>query len=421
MLESNHCRPLVVVGYGPRCVPVMQLAEAAAGICDLLWLIDGSLPEMVQMSPLLRRFGSVLDRHGLDGPELSGLVATHHPDAMVTYLDAGMVELARLAAALQLPFYSPATALALTDKAVQRRQLAAAGLDMPSCRVLRPGSGDVALAEIADQRWPAIIKPRSAQGSRYTFLASDAAEAARFLDALGPNRLEMIIEDFLPDDPGRASNPYGDYVSVESIVSGGVVSHLALTGRFPLAPNFRETGFFIPAAADEAEEEAILRLATAAIEALHVEVGCLHTEIKFTPDGLRIIEVNGRVGGGVPEMLDRAAGVQLLDLTLRTALGEATVLDGPVATERIGYRFFLQPPALTATVSAIDGIETFRQLSGVDTISIHQGPGADLDWRDGSRNHIVAVVGSATSYEELQAVERLLNREVTVTYSDVRD
>ena len=101
------------------------------------------------------------------------------------------------------------------------------------------------------------------------------------------------------------------------------------------------------------------------------------------------------MGGGVPEMLDRAAGVPLLELTLRVALGEEIRIDGPVATERIGYRFFLQPPAVSATVAAIDGIDAVSDHPGVDTISVHQGPGADLDWRDGSRNHIMAVVGSA--------------------------
>ena len=34
----GRARPLVAVGYGPRCVPAMQLAEAAAGLCDLLWI-----------------------------------------------------------------------------------------------------------------------------------------------------------------------------------------------------------------------------------------------------------------------------------------------------------------------------------------------------------------------------------------------
>ena len=126
------------------------------------------------------------------------------------------------------------------------------------------------------------------------------------------------------------------------------------------------------------------------------------------------------MGGGVPEMLERAAGIPLLELTLRVALGEEVRIDGPVATERIGYRFFLQPPAVSATVATIEGIDRVSDHPGVDTISVHQGPGADLDWRDGSRNHIMAVVGSTADYEELQAVYRLLHQEVTVTYADVR-
>ena len=129
--------------------------------------------------------------------------------------------------------------------------------------------------------------------------------------------------------------------------------------------------------------------------------------------------MNGRVGGGVPEMLERAAGVKLLEMTLRLALGEAIDVAGPVPTTRIGYRFFLQPPAVSATVEAIDGIDAVSDHPGVDTISVHQGPGADLDWRDGSRNHIMAIVGSAQDFDELQAVNRLLNHEVTVTYANV--
>ena len=138
-------------------------------------------------------------------------------------------------------------------------------------------------------------------------------------------------------------------------------------------------GFSSPPLSHAESRSAVLDLATQAIVALGVHTGCLHTEVKFTPDGPRIIEVNGRVGGGVPEMLERAAGVSLLDLTLRVALDEPVFVDGPVATDRIGYRFFLQPPTVSATVTAIEGINDFTDHAEVDTVSVHQGPGATLD------------------------------------------
>ena len=108
-----------------------------------------------------------------------------------------------------------------------------------------------------------------------------------------------------------------------------------------------------------------------------------------------------------------------MELTLRLALGESIRIEGPIETERIGYRFFLQPPSVSATVAAINGIDAISEYPGVDAITVHQGPGAVLDWKDGSRNHIVAVVGSAKNYSELLDVNRLLHHEVMVTYANV--
>jgi biotin carboxylase len=419
--SSRVTRPLVAVGYGPRCVPVMQLTEAAAGVCELLWMIDGTLAEMQEMTELLHRFGPVLDIGGLSVDQiLEELTPPYAPDGIVTFLDANMTTFARVADALKLPFHSLATATALTDKADQRRALEAAGLIGPRWQTISrlDSESDVAIAT-TEMTWPAVLKPRSAQGSRYTFFVTERRELERFLLDLGPLRPDMILESYLDDDPERAASPFADYVSVESVVTQGTISHLALTGRFPLAENFRETGFFIPAALGAADEAAVLDLATKAILALGVMTGCLHTEIKFTPEGPRIIEVNGRVGGGVPEMLGRAAGLALTEMTLRVSLGEHLEFDRPVPTQRIGYRFFLQPPPVSATVAAITGIDVVSEHPGVESITVHQGPGSVLDWKDGSRNHIVAVVGSAADYDELRAMNELLHDEVTVTYANV--
>ena len=244
---TGRARPLVAVGYGPRCVPVMQLAEAAAGVCDLLWMIDTAVPGMGEMADLLNRFGAVVDLKGMSAEQAFKTLADWEPDGMTTYLDAGMVELARVAEDLGLPFHSPATAAALTDKAHQRRALAAAGLDVPPCHLVRPDQSEPELSAVeAEVGWPAVLKPRSAQGSRYTFLVRDRAELKKLLVTLGPGRPEMVLEGYLADDPARAGDPYAGYVSVESVVADGVISHLALTGRFPPAGNFRETGFSSP-------------------------------------------------------------------------------------------------------------------------------------------------------------------------------
>src|ERR1700742_4459751 len=194
---TGRTRPLVAVAYGPRCVPVMQLAEAAAGTCDLLWMIDTAIPGMSEMADLLNRFGPVVDLRGMNVEQAFKTLADWEPDGMTTYLDAGMVELARMAEKLSLPFHSPATAAALTDKARQRRALADAGLDIPPCFLVRPGQSEPELSAVeAEVGWPAILKPRSAQGSRCTFLVRDRAELKKLLDALGPGRRDMVLEGY---------------------------------------------------------------------------------------------------------------------------------------------------------------------------------------------------------------------------------
>ncbi|HUJ64546.1 MAG TPA: hypothetical protein VLX59_03345, partial [Acidimicrobiales bacterium] len=95
----------------------MQVAEAAAGLCDLIWLVDTSVPEMKQMLDLLNRFGPVVAVDGMTVEEMAEALSPERPDAMVTLLDAGMVDYARLAQALGLEFHSPAVAEALIDKA----------------------------------------------------------------------------------------------------------------------------------------------------------------------------------------------------------------------------------------------------------------------------------------------------------------
>ena len=169
----------------------MQLVEAAAGLCDLLWMVDRSLPDMDETAELLNRFGPVVDICGLGVEQITKALSPYAPDAITTYLDAGMVGYAEVAVILGLPFHTPATAHALVDKARQRTVLAAGGVVVPPCRKIAAGQSRSellpALSSIeAEVGWPAILKPISAQGSRYTFLARDHDDLIRLLDALGP-------------------------------------------------------------------------------------------------------------------------------------------------------------------------------------------------------------------------------------------
>jgi len=267
--------------------------------------------------------------------------------------------------------------------------------------------------------FPAVLKPRIGSGGQYTMPVADADDLVRSV-ALLPRQaggeMGMFVEQYLPSFAAEPGERFGKYLSVESLVTSGEISHLAVTGRFPLAEPFRETGFFIPSDLPQAQLAAVLEVATAALRALGLRTGDCHTEIKLTPDGPRVIEVNGRLGGGVPEMLFQASGLSIFELSMRVALGETVVVDGPVPCARVGWRFLFQPPTAARRVVSIEGLDRLAALSGVNEVFVNRLPGDPIDWREGTRHYIYSVHGVAADYDELLEIDRFIHEEVSIAY-----
>lgn len=412
-------RPLVIVPHGERSVAFLQLVAAAEDLCDLAWLVHSDEPDGGVPPRLLRRFGPVVDGAGKDEVSLADEVAALGPQGVVAFRDADLVRVARIAARLGLPFHSPAVARRLADKVEQRRALRAAGLPVPRVWEI-PAHPDPALVTDLTTRitYPVVLKPRVGSGSRHTFLVHDAWELRTVLAWLEETPEPLVAEEYLRSHPDAERDPFADYVSVETVADGTGHHHVAVTGRLRPAPPFRETGFFIPSTLAAGEQEDLRALASAALGALGVEVGCVHTEIKLTPDGPRVLEVNGRMGGGVHEMLHVAAGADLLRACLQVALREPTGLTGPLDCRRIGYRLFLQPPASARRVRSIDGLQEVADLPGVESVSVHLGPGETVDAREGSRAFVVAVVGCADTHDQVLAVDRRMYQLTDIDYEN---
>jgi hypothetical protein len=221
---------------------------------------------------------------------------------------------------------------------------------------------------------PVVIKPDGAWGSRDARRASTTTELEAAATAIRPDEPGgYIVERLLR---GRDEAEWGDYVSVEAIVAAGEPAVLAVTGKLPLQPPFREPGQFWPSHLPPAERSDICDFALRAIRALGVSTGALHVEVKLCPDGPHLIEVNGRMGGFIPELFNAAAGIDLIALAARAALGERlpTVLDerstagcGPV---RFQHSCLAPPDAVefvaAPTASALgrrDDIDFYRVLA----------------------------------------------------------
>ncbi|HLN04888.1 MAG TPA: ATP-grasp domain-containing protein [Acidimicrobiales bacterium] len=420
-LLAGSRRPLLAVPHGLRSVPALQVAEAASGLCDLLWLVDESIPEVALIGRRLKKLGTVVNLAGLSPDEAASLLRSHAPRGVVAYRDEDILPMSFIAAELGLDYHTPDLAQHLVDKFLQREALGRGGLPSPRCWEVPAERSRAAIDDLAAAvQFPAVLKPRTGSGGQDTVLIADAGDLVRQISSL-PSRAGggsgMFVEEYLPSHEKRRSERFADYMSVESLVESGEISHLAVTGRFPPAEPFRETGFFIPAELDHTELPAVLAVATEALRILNVRTGGCHTEIKLTPDGPRVIEVNGRLGGGVPEMLLQASGARLYELSIRVALGEPLDLEWPVRCTKVGWRFLMQPPAFARRVVSIDGLDRLAKHPGVNTIFLNRAPGDLVDWREGTRNYIYSVYGVSADYDELLEVNRYLHEEVSIAYA----
>lgn len=395
--------------YHPRSFPTMSLVEAARGLCELLWIVDTSDEEMASMERLLKRFGTTIDIAGLTADEAAAVVAVYEPHGILTLVDANLRLTAELAMRIDRQFGSPATAVRLTDKHAQRDALAAAGLVVPRHWIIGDEEFEETWRSIERHAtFPAVLKPRRGEGSRDTQPVESLDELRTLVEEhrSGDRSRDFVLEEYIVDAvDGVAGEGFAGYVSVESFVQHGEVVHLAITGRMPPAFPFRETGFFLPSALDDGVASSVLDVATKAARAVGVELGCLHTEIKLTPSGPVVIEVNGRIGGGVPEMLAAATGVDFMKVAMRLALGEIVEVGPMPQAQRVAYLFYVQAPVGLRNVMAVEGLDQLREFPGVQEILLNRGPGHLVDWREGNHGHVFSVFGTAVDQRAVLEVD----------------
>jgi biotin carboxylase len=404
--------PLLAIVHNADSVSSFDLAEAATGVCQILFVLDGD-PSMVR---LLHHFGPVTDITGMDGPEAAARVRALEPDGIATFIDALLLRTAALADVLGLPFHAPDVASTLVDKYRQRLALQDAGL--PGPRFRRIDSGDVLPEAFAqDLDFPVVVKPQAGAASRETTLAGDReqlVDAVARASAAGIGA--VVVEEYLPDSEATMAPDYASFVSVESVMGAGRLRHLAVTGKFPLAPPFRESGHFTPSQLPPETVTEVLDTVGAAVLGIGITVGGLHTEVKLTPAGPRIIEVNGRTGGAVPEVLTAAGGCSLLEAAMRVALGQAPGDGGLSPCARVGYRINVQPPMWAHVVHSIEGLEALSELPGVLAVNLLRNPGDAVDWRLGSDEQVLHVIGAVDDLDELRAVRHRIGELVSVSY-----
>jgi hypothetical protein len=333
---------------------------------------------------------------------------------ITTFCADGVEVAASLASEAGLPALAAGGGRGLYDKVAQRAALGpelsprSVALPAPCCSAeLGASSPHI---PCTGQEWervaerlgfPAVLKPARGQASRGVRRVEDYAglRAAR-REIAGQPGAGWLLEEYLTGDDRW---PRAGYVSVESVVSRSEIRHVALTRKLPMAAPFREVGqYLLPRTLEDPADRAVLDATSQALSRLGVRNAVTHTELKLTPGGPKIIEVNGRVGGLVRELVKAGRGVDLARAAAAVAMGARPDCQ-PEAAAALVFQYGPLAPVRPAVFQRAHGVDAVLSLAGVDRYLSHVAVGEHL--RGGTETVTMGVVsGACRDEDELAAL-----------------
>jgi S-sulfo-L-cysteine synthase (3-phospho-L-serine-dependent) len=288
------------------------------------------------------------------------------------------------AAKYGLPGANPEAVRACRNKWLQRQCLQRAGLHSPKFEcITSAGQARVALEHIS---LPVVVKPTMGSGSVGVRLCYTAQEVVDHVSVLLQRTVnergmplpgEVLIEEYL----------IGPEYSVETFgeaVLGITRKHVSRE------PFFVELGHDFPADLPAQIRESIAEVARQGLQALGLNWGPGHVEIRLTAKGPAIVEINPRLAGGfIPEIVRLAIGIDMVRETVRLVAGERTG-PHPVRDGHASIRFLT--PSRNGIITAIHGVQEASGIAGVADIQIYRNVGDRVGIENDFRDRIGHVI-----------------------------
>lgn len=327
-----------------------------------------------------------------------GIVCRRRIDGVLTTCDYYLDAVAELAKMLGLAGASPDILRRAVRKDAVRTVLKRAGL--PGPRFAVAATWDDALAGAARIGFPLVAKPVDLNsGTSVQLVTDEAGLKDAFYEVTSVERnsrdqpllRRLLLEEVLD----------GPEVSVEAVTVAGETTVIGITGK-SVTPSFVEAGHVFPAPLPPAVARDVETHVRAALSAIGHSHGMSHTELKLTPSGPRIVEINPRQAGGyVFDLVHTVTGVHPLELLVDLALRRPPVLpDRVTGTAAVG--FVLSP--VDGIVTGVEGRESLDANPAVARWQLDV-PGAVRRPRDNNDRvgHVLAVDPSGDRAGELAA------------------
>ena len=166
--------------------------------------------------------------------------------------------------------------------------------------------------------FPVIVKPTDRSGSRGVEKVERVSDLKAAIDraCLESFQRKAVIEEFVE----------GREISVESISFKGKHHILQITDKVTTeAPFFVEIEHHQPSSLPDNIKAEVRVVVLKALDALHIQYGASHAELKITKDGdIRVIEIGARMGGDFigSNLVQLSTGYDFLKGVIEVALGD---------------------------------------------------------------------------------------------------
>jgi biotin carboxylase len=288
---------------------------------------------------------------------------------VLTWDESRTPQAASLTEALRLPGPSRAAVGRCRDKHQTRTALAAANVGQP--RSVKADTVAQALSAAQQFGYPVVVKPSTLAVSRGVVKVDNPEQLREQFEVvttlkvreLPDYRVQALVEEYVD----------GEEISIDCAVFDGDITMLCLARKqtgYP--PYFIEVGHMVDATDPLLGDPTLAALLRQAHAALGFDHGVTHTEIRLTRSGLKVIEVNARLGGDmIPYLGLRATGVDVALAAAAIACGHPPTA---FANQRLvaGVRFFNVDDG--GTIDSIHFDESAR-APATDLLTVLAGPG----------------------------------------------
>ncbi|MFD7169281.1 ATP-grasp domain-containing protein [Streptomyces violascens] len=254
---------------------------------------------------------------------------------VMTVMEYYVPTAAAVAHHLGLPGIDPDAAVRARDKLRTRKACAEHGVAAPAFRFVR--SVDEIGSLLEEIPLPCVVKPIDESASIGVRICHTTEQLASGIQEIAGSPVNSKGQ---PRIPGALVEEcvFGHEVSVETFTFDGTTTVLGVTDKLLGAtPHFVELGHTFPSTLPHAQQAADLALA--ALDAIGFDFGPAHTEVKLTPRGPVLIEINARTGGDfIPDLVEQALGIPLLEQSIVAYSGGSPELI-PTRAEGAAIRF----------------------------------------------------------------------------------